>query len=298
MTFLSLHVSLFCCFVQVRTWFLLPHSDVPVFTGILSLSSWYYYWILGVKRHLTYSSVVVVFFKYVPYSFFLTVTFLSLRVFLFVLFLFSSFFPLIFCCCCCCFLQVCYSFFPTVTFLSLRVSLSSPGVWLRVPPRTRRGVCSVSVPFPEERRGVLPVRQADPSAGLPPAPGPRWNLRHQSAEWPQHHAEWAALVLVSCPRPSAPPLPCSVRLMTMVKVFIKRKILFVETILIDTRTNTRRQAGTHVRTHARILTHTRLHTHTHKHTHTHRHPHGGAYCYKQLNFQNLKRAADRDFRRM
>ena len=62
----------------------------------------------------------------------------------------------------------------------------------------------------------------------------------------------------------------------IINVFLKRKILSVETILrAYTHACTRARAHTHTYTHS--LTHARTHTHTHTlintHTHTHTHTH-------------------------
>ena len=57
-------------------------------------------------------------------------------------------------------------------------------------------------------------------------------------------------------------------IMTIIEVFIKCRILSIETVL-STHTHTRMHAHTHTRTHAR--------THAHTHTYTHRHLHTQSY---------------------
>ena len=54
----------------------------------------------------------------------------------------------------------------------------------------------------------------------------------------------------------------------IIKVFIERKILSVDTVL-SAYTHARTHVRTHACTHARTHTHTQASTHTHTHTHTH-----------------------------
>ena len=86
----------------------------------------------------------------------------------------------------------------------------------------------------------------------------------------------------------------------IIKVFIKRKILPVETILSkQTSKQASTYAPTHARTHARTHAHTHTHTHKYTHTHTHTNTHTHEHTdYTKLDLHNLKRAASRDLRRM
>ena len=67
-----------------------------------------------------------------------------------------------------------------------------------------------------------------------------------------------------------------VLIIKLIKAFIKRNILSVETIL-SARTDRQTDTHTHTRTHARTHAHTHTHTHTHTragaHAHTHIHTH-------------------------
>ena len=67
----------------------------------------------------------------------------------------------------------------------------------------------------------------------------------------------------------------------IIEVFIKRKILSVETVL-----------SAHIHTHIHIHTH----THTHTNTPTHRHPYAWVYWLYETCYTQLKQTANRDLR--
>ena len=132
--FLSLRVSLFCCFLRVCTSFL-PLSDVPVFTGVFSLFFFFFFLYFFFfffscffskyvpcfffpqwrSCHCMFFFSVVVLFKYVPDSFVPTVTsclygYLFSAVTLISLLDTGRRTPPYLLFCCCCFVQVCTFF--------------------------------------------------------------------------------------------------------------------------------------------------------------------------------------------
>ena len=97
----------------------------------------------------------------------------------------------------------------------------------------------------------------------------------------------------------------------IIKVFVKCKILFMETILSararpHTRAHAHARTLTHARTHARTHTHTRtrarMHTYTRMHARTHTHTEAPAHTsmltIQSFIFVHTKRAANRGLRQM
>ena len=82
----------------------------------------------------------------------------------------------------------------------------------------------------------------------------------------------------------------------IIKVFVKCKILFMETILsARARPHTRAHAHartltharTHARTHAHTHTHARTHAHLHTHARTHTHTHRGTRTHEHADYTKL-----------